>query len=98
MMKKKIITIAAIASIALLTAAYSIFSTEKNQVNSLLLENIEALASSEKGPNDPFWCETCGPCTGSYYYCKSVYDQVWNDISNNCGPGTDFTIEWIEGC
>ena len=46
-MKKKIITIAAIGSLILFTAAYSIFSTEKNQVNSLMLENIEALAQSE---------------------------------------------------
>mgnify|MGYP001103545178 CR=1 FL=1 len=48
-MKKKIIAIAAIGSLVLLTAAYSIFSTEKNQVNSLMLENIEALAQSEGG-------------------------------------------------
>ncbi len=46
-MKKKIITIAAIGSLVLLTAAYTFFSTEKNQVNSLMLENIEALADSE---------------------------------------------------
>jgi len=34
-------------SFVLLTAAYTFFSTEKNQVNSLMLENIEALADSK---------------------------------------------------
>ncbi len=48
-MKKKLITIAAVGCFALLTAAYTFFSTETNQANSLMLENIEALADNEIG-------------------------------------------------
>ncbi len=70
-MKKKIITIAAIGSLVLFTAAYTFFSTEKNQVNSLMLENIEALAQSEINPDCPNGCiKGSGGC-----YCFTSYPQ-----------------------
>ncbi len=81
-MKKKIITIAAIGSFVLLTAAYTFFSTEKNQVNSLMLENIEALAQSEgssfqNGPQKKYDC--AGWFTGNGYRCAA-------EIHTNCVP------------
>lgn len=81
-MKKKIITIAAIGSFVLLTAAYSIFSNEKTQVNSLILENIEALAQSEggsfqNGPQKKYDCT--GWFTGNGYRCAA-------EIQTNCVP------------
>ncbi len=77
-MKKKIITIAAIGSFVLLTAAYTFFFTEKNQINSLMLENIEALADSEgsdHSKDQPFviTCNTPylnGACTSTVITCQ----------------------------
>ncbi len=77
-MKKKIIAIAAIGSLVLLTAAYSIFSTEKNQVNSLMLENIEALAQSEINPDCPNGCLT----TPGLCWCHFTHpykEATWNN-------------------
>ena len=68
-MKKKIITIAAIGSFVLLTAGYSIFSTEKNQVNSLMLENIEALACQALDTDlngNGTWCN----CSDFNIFCE----------------------------
>ncbi len=79
-MKKKIITIAAIASIALLTAAYSIFSTEKNQVSSLMLENIEALAQSEEiNPLCPNGCIDGSDGCYCYRYYQEYSEYHWKN-------------------
>lgn len=87
-MKKKIITIAAIGSFVLLTAVYSIFSTEKNQVNSLMLENIEALAFGEEG-------ELNTPCynTTNYDSTKPLAMACWGchlQHINIDGVNTDY--------
>ena len=89
-MKKKIIAIAAIGSLVLLTAAYSIFSTEKNQVNSLMLENIEALAQSEGGGSSSSW--TCWSGTvfkdgASTWQCGNPCQLVQNRTGER-GKGT----------
>lgn len=76
-MKKKIITIAAIGSFVLLTAVYSIFSTEKNQVNSLMLENIEALAFGEGEDINPDCPNGCLSKSGNGCWCYTwhLYEE-----------------------
>ena len=71
MMKKKLITIVAVGCFALLTAAYTFFSTETNQANSLMLENIEALAQSEINPDCPNGCLT----ESGYCFCFRPYPK-----------------------
>ncbi len=67
-MKKKIITITILCSSILAIAVYNQFFTEKNQLNSLLLENIEALASGE-GSN-----QLNGPLEGPYK-CAGLFNS-----------------------
>ncbi len=87
-MKKKIITIAAIGSFVLLTAAYTFFSTEKNQVNSLMLENIEALASSEENVSTKTGIATTSKC-GLCEYNVTLYQGASDACTEKLYPQHD---------
>lgn len=96
MMRKKIFLCVAIVIAAI--SLVGIRMMREIQARPVTLGTIEALTASEKGPDDPFWCETCGACTGTYYICRSEYENFWNNISSNCGPESDILVYFVEGC
>ena len=69
----------------------------KNYLSDIALANIEALAKGEI-PINGGGCDTCGDCSGHYYICLSEWDQLMNDLLNNCGPGSGITIEIWDFC
>ena len=43
-------------------------------------------------------CQQCENCFGTYYICRSQYDQFLIDYCNGCGPGSSITLYIYENC
>lgn len=43
-------------------------------------------------------CAECQPCCDQHYVCNSLIASFTQDLHQNCGPGTQISIELIKGC
>lgn len=92
MKTKKFIVVAAVAVVFSFSNSVASMS-QKTHLSDATLANIEALTSDVS-----FFCDTCKPCTGEYWMCRSDEDVYNENNERNCGPDSDRKIDWIEEC